>query len=260
VTEYQNVNYAVKNRVATIALNRPETLNAFSQGLRRDLLVTLTLAVGDDDVRIIILTGEGRGFSSGADLTEDTSKYPSFVEQCEAEYKPFLMAMENSPKLIIAAINGVAAGIGSAVVMHCDLVMMADDAYIYQAFSAIGLMPDGGATQLLVQRLGYHRALHMAVDAGRLTASECVDLGLANRQVASQSLRQEAQEWAEHLAQGAPLAQQFAKQLMRKAALISYSEVVDEDAVLQSRCIASEDARIGITAFLNKHKAAFIGK
>jgi 2-(1,2-epoxy-1,2-dihydrophenyl)acetyl-CoA isomerase len=159
VTEYQNVNYAVKNRVATIALNRPETLNAFSQGLRRDLLVTLTLAVGDDDVRIIILTGEGRGFSSGADLTEDTSKYPSFVEQCEAEYKPFLMAMENSPKLIIAAVNGVAAGIGSAVVMHCDLVMMADDAYIYQAFSAIGLMPDGGATQLLVQRLGYHRGL-----------------------------------------------------------------------------------------------------
>jgi 2-(1,2-epoxy-1,2-dihydrophenyl)acetyl-CoA isomerase len=100
----------------------------------------------------------------------------------------------------------------------------------------------------------------MAVDAGRLTASECVDLGLANRQVASQSLRQEAQEWAEHLAQGAPLAQQFAKQLMRKAALISYSEVVDEEAVLQSKCIASEDAKIGITASLNKHKATFIGK
>jgi 2-(1,2-epoxy-1,2-dihydrophenyl)acetyl-CoA isomerase len=260
MTEYQNVNYAVKNRVATIALNRPETLNAFSQGLRQDLLATLTLAVGDDDVRIIILTGEGRGFSSGADLTEDTSKYPSFVEQCEAEYKPFLMAMENSPKLIIAAVNGVAAGIGSAVVMHCDLVMMADDAYIYQAFSAIGLMPDGGATQLLVQRLGYHRALQLAVDAGRLTATECVDLGLANKQVARQSLRQEAQQWAEHLAQGAPLAQQFAKQLMRKSALMSYSEVVDEEAVLQSKCIASEDARIGITAFLNKHKATFIGK
>ena len=260
MTEYQNVNYAVKNRVATIALNRPETLNAFSQGLRQDLLATLTLAVGDDDVRIIILTGEGRGFSSGADLTEDTSKYPSFVEQCEAEYKPFLMAMENSPKLIIAAVNGVAAGIGSAVVMHCDLVMMADDAYIYQAFSAIGLMPDGGATQLLVQRLGYHRALQLAVDAGRLTATECVDLGLANKQVARQSLRQEAQQWAEHLAQGAPLAQQFAKQLMRKSALMSYSEVVDEEAVLQSKCIASEDAKIGITAFLNKHKATFIGK
>ncbi|MFT5135046.1 MAG: 2-(1,2-epoxy-1,2-dihydrophenyl)acetyl-CoA isomerase [Arenicella sp.] len=260
MTEYQNVNYAIKNRVATIALNRPDTLNAFSQGLRQDLLATLTRAVADDDVRVIVLTGEGRGFSSGADLTEDTAMYPSFVEQCEAEYKPFLMAMENSPKLIIAAVNGVAAGIGSAVVMHCDLVMMADDAYIYQAFSAIGLMPDGGATQLLVQRLGYHRALEMAVDAGRLTAAECLDLGLANKQVESQRLRQEAQEWAEHLAQGAPLAQQFAKQLMRKATLMSYSDVVDEEAVLQSRCIASEDAKIGVTAFLDKRKATFIGK
>jgi 2-(1,2-epoxy-1,2-dihydrophenyl)acetyl-CoA isomerase len=260
MAEYQNVNYAIKNRVATIALNRPETLNAFSQGLRQDLLATLIRAVADDNVRVIVLTGEGRGFSSGADLIEDTSMYPSFVEQCEAEYKPFLMAMENSPKLIIAAVNGAAAGIGSAVVMHCDLVMMADDAYIYQAFSAIGLMPDGGATQLLVQRLGYHRALQMAVDAGRLTASECLDLGLANKQVASQHLRQEAQTWAEHLAQGAPMAQQFAKQLMRKAALMSYSEVVDEEAVLQSKCIASEDAKIGVLAFLNKRKAIFIGK
>ena len=260
MTEFQSVNYAVENRVATIALNRPETLNSFSQGLRRDLLATLTRAVGDDDVRIIVLTGEGRGFSSGADLTEDTSMYPSFVEQCEAEYKPFLMVMENSPKLIIAAVNGVAAGIGSAVVMHCDLVMMAEDAYIYQAFSAIGLMPDGGATQLLLQRLGYHRALEMAVDAGRLTASECVDLGLANKKVANQSLRWEAQRWAEHLAQGAPLAQRFAKQLMRNAALMSFSEVVDEEAVLQSKCIASEDAKIGVSAFLNKQKATFIGK
>lgn len=260
MTEYEDVNYTVQNRVATIALNRPETLNSISRGLRQDLLATLRRAESDDDVRIIVLTGEGRGFSSGADLTEDTSMYPSFVEQCEAEYKPFLMVMENSSKLIIAAVNGVAAGIGSAIVMHCDLVMMADDAYIYQAFSAIGLMPDGGATQLLVQRLGYHRALEMAVDAGRLTASECVDLGLANKRVASQSLREEAQKWAEHLAQGAPLAQKLAKQLMRKTAMMSYSEVVDEEAVLQSQCIASEDAKIGVNAFLTKRKATFIGK
>lgn len=260
MTDYQNVIYSVRNRVATIALNRPQTLNAFTQGLRTDLYAALQSAGEDEDVRIIVLTGEGRGFSAGADLTEDTSMYPSFVEQCEAEYKPFIMAIRDCPKLVIAAVNGAAAGIGAAVALSCDLIMMAEDGYLYQAFSAIGLMPDGGATQLLVERLGYHRALELAVDAGRLTAQQCLDSGIANKVVAAEQLANEVQTWAEHLAKGAPLAQTFTKQIMRKAALMSFSEVVDEEAVLQTQCIASEDAKIGVNAFLAKEKPVFTGK
>ncbi|MEM7359853.1 MAG: enoyl-CoA hydratase/isomerase family protein [Pseudomonadota bacterium] len=260
MTDYHHVNYAVENRVATIALNRPDTLNAFNQGLRNDLYAALQQASDDGDVRIVVLTGEGRGFSAGADLTEDTSMYLSFVEQCEAEYKPFIMAIRDCPKLVVAAINGAAAGIGGAVALSCDLIMMAEDAYLYQAFSAIGLMPDGGATQLLVERLGYHKALEMAVDAGRLTAQECKEAGIANKVVAADQLRTQAQGWAEHLAQGAPLAQRNAKQIMRKVALMSFSDVVDEEAVLQTQCIASEDAKIGVDAFLAKEKPVFQGK
>jgi len=256
MTNYENIKYEVRDKVATIALNNPATLNSFSQGLRLDLIAALQRADADDEVRLIVLTGEGRGFSSGANLNEDTSQWPTFVEQCEEEYKPILMAVANSSKLVIAAINGVAAGIGSAIALNCDLIMMADDAYLYQAFSAIGLMPDGGATQLVLQRLGYHRALEMVVDAGKLEAQQCLALGIANKVV---NAAEEVQKWAEHLAQGAPLAQRNAKQLMRKASLMSFSEVIDEEARLQTQCIASEDAKIGVTAFLNKEKARFTG-
>lgn len=258
--EFDTVNYTVKNRVARIELNCPESLNAFKQALRLDLLAALQQAESDDQVRVIVLSGAGRAFCSGADLTEDPDLFPSFVEQCEAEYKPFLMAIHESKKLVIAAVNGVAAGIGAATVLNCDLIMMAEDAYLYQAFSAIGLMPDGGATQLLVHRLGYHRALEMAIDAGKLPAQQCLELGIANKVVGVDELVEQAQSWAEHLATGAPLAQSRAKQLMRQVRTMSYSEVIDEEARLQTECIRSDDAKIGVSAFLNKSPAKFTGR
>lgn len=259
MTEYHNVKYSVLNRVATISLNRPSTLNSFDQGLRRDLLAALQRAEQDEEVRILVLTGEGRAFSSGADLTSE-STYPSFVEECEAEYKPFLMAVQDSTKLVVAAVNGVAAGISTALVLNCDLIIMAEDAYLYQAFSAIGLIPDGGTTQLLVNRLGYHKAIELVVDAGKLSAEQCLELGIANRIVPNQELRAQTQKWAEKLARGAALSQNLSKQIMRKSGLMTYAEVIDAEAELQCKCIASEDAKIGRTAFLNKQKPKFIGK
>lgn len=260
MSDYKNINYSVTNRVATIAFNRPDSLNSISQGLRLELMAALKEAEQDQDVRVVVLTGEGRGFCSGADLTEGMAGYPSFIEQCEAEYKPWLMAIHNSSKLYIAAVNGVAAGIGSAAVLNCDLIMMADDAYLYQAFSAIGLIPDGGATQLFLQRLGYQRALEMAVDAGKLNADECLELGIANRKVPAEELRDAAQAWAEHFAAGAPLAQKRAKHMLRKAGLMSYGDVIDEEARLQTECIGSKDNLIGVEAFFAKKKPEFIGE
>jgi 2-(1,2-epoxy-1,2-dihydrophenyl)acetyl-CoA isomerase len=214
----------------------------------------------DDDIRVVILTGEGRGFCAGADLSEGMPGHANFVDQCAAEYTPWLMAIHDSKKLYVAAVNGAAAGIGAATVMNCDLVMMAEDSYLYQAFSAIGLMPDGGATWLLLQKLGYQRAIDMAVNAGRLNAQQCLELGLANRVVSAAGLIDEAQAWAEQMAQGAPLAQAAVKQLMRKATSMSYAQVVDQEAVEQSSLIESDDSRSAIAAFFAKRKAVFLGK
>lgn len=257
---YLNINYATNNRVATIVLNSPKSLNALTQAMRLELMQAIYHAEADEEVRVVILTGEGRGFCAGADLTEGTAGYPSFVEQCAAEYEPWLMAIHNSKKLYIAAVNGPAAGVGAAAVMNCDLVVMAEDAYLYQAFSAIGLMPDGGACLLLLQKLGYQRALDMAINAGRLNAKECLDLGVANRVVESDLMLASTQEWAEQIAQGAPLAQAAVKTLMRKALSMSYAEVINEEAVEQSKLIASEDSRNAVIAFFNKQKTVFNGR
>ena len=258
--KFQFINYSVKNRVARIALNSPTTLNAINQQMRFELMNVVELIEKDDDIRVVILTGEGRAFCAGADLTEGLVGHDTFVEQCAAEYTPWLMGIHDSEKVYIAAANGACAGIGSAVVLNCDLIVMAEDAYLYQAFSAIGLMPDGGATGLLLQNLGYHRALEMAVDAGKLSAQQCLDYGIVNKLVPSDKLLEETQAWAEKLAAGAPLAQASAKQLMRKAAQMSYAEVVDEEARLQTKLIQSDDATIGTRAFFAKERPQFTGK
>lgn len=260
MSDYEFINYSVSNRVATIALNTPKKLNAFHQKMRFELMELVEKAEQDDDVRVVILTGEGKSFSAGADLTEGMPGHDTFVSQCAAEYTPWLMGIHDSSKIYIAAVNGAAAGVGSAVAMNCDLLMMADDAYLYQAFSAIGLMPDGGASWLLLQKLGYQRALEMAVDAGRLTAQECLDLGVANKVVEATRLREQAQAWAEKLASGAPLAQAAVKKLMRESFHMTYAEVVDEEAVEQSKLIQSEDSTNAVRAFFAKEKAVFNGR
>lgn len=260
MTNDQAITCTTDGAIATITLNRPASLNAFTQKMRLELIDATALLEQDDTVRVVILTGAGRAFSAGADLTEGMPGHANFVEQCAAEYKPWLMAIHDSAKIYIAAVNGVCAGIASAVALNCDLVVMAEDAYLYQAFSAIGLMPDGGATWLLLQRLGYQRAFELAVDAGKLSAEQCSDLGIANKVVANDQLLNETQTLAERLAAGAPLAQGATKKLMRRAAQMSYSKVIDEEARLQTDLIASEDSQNAAKAFLEKRKPVFRGR
>lgn len=254
------VNLEINGAIATLTLNAPKRLNAFNQTMRFGLIEATAEIEQNDDVRVVIFTGAGRAFSAGADVTEGMPDYPSFVEQCAAEYKPWVMAMHNSDKIYIAAVQGACAGAASAAAMNCDLMIMSEDAYIYQAFSAIGLMPDMGATWLLLQKIGYQRAFEMAIDAGKITAQECLELGVANKVVPSTELMSEAIAWAKKLAQGAPLAQQATKKLMRKAFNMTYSEVIDEEAVRQSALLVSEDAQNAVTAFLNKEKMTFKGR
>ena len=262
MSDYQFINYTVSNRVATIALNTPKSLNAFHQKMRLELIDAVQYAETDQDVRVVVLTGEGRAFCAGADLTEDLSggEHSGFYEQCAAEYTPWLMGIHNSKKLYIAAVNGACAGIGSAAAMNCDLIMMADDAYLYQAFAAIGLMPDGGAVWSLFHKIGYHRAMQMVVEAGKLTAEQCADLGVANKVVPADELRDQAQAWAEKLAMGSPLSQAATKALMRQAPHMTYQEMVVEESREQTKLIASDDAKKAIKAFFAKQAPVFEGK
>jgi len=260
MTDYKYINYSVNNGVATIALNSPDTLNAFHQQMLLELNQAVSYAESDASAHVVILTGEGRAFSSGADLNEGIVGYSSFVDQCAAEYTPWLMGIHNSSKLYIAAVNGACAGIGTAAAMNCDFMVMADNSYIFQAFSAIGLMPDGGANWLLVNKIGYTRALQLAVDAGRLTAEQCLEYGIANKVVPAEQLMSEAQSWAETIAAGSPLAQSSTKNLMRRVSSMSYQEVIEEESAMQDKLIKSEDSKNAIKSFFAKEKPVFEGK
>ena len=144
--------------------------------------------------------------------------------------------------------------------MACDLCMMADDAYFYQAFAAIGLIPDGGATWHLVHQLGRKRAYELIVSGEKLAAQRCVELGLANRVVAADELLQEVQAWAEQLADKAPLALRYSKDALNKAMQNDLADQISYEAYLQNMCIISADAKEGVQAFLEKRKAQFRGE
>jgi 2-(1,2-epoxy-1,2-dihydrophenyl)acetyl-CoA isomerase len=260
MTDFETINYTVTNRVATIKLNRPKAMNAFNQKLRMDLTAAIERAETDDDVRVVILTGEGRGFSAGADMMDGLAGYDDIESQILKEYKPFLTTIDQSPKLYISAVNGACAGIGSALAMTCDFTVMADDAYLYLAFAPIGLIPDGGASYHLVNAMGYKKAMQLFVEAGRLQPQECLEYGLANKVVPANELLNQTQAWAEKLAQGAPLAQKFGKQVLRSAARSSLTDMIDQEAKIQVITSTSEDHINAAMAFFKKEKPVFNGK
>jgi len=249
--------------VAVVSLNRPDDLNAFDAALRRDLLIAIRTVNEDDNVRVVVLTGAGRAFSAGADLKEfpqETDGVFRVEDQLNGEYKPALMEIHEAPKPWISAINGACAGIGSALGMVCDLTVMAENAFIYQAFAAIGLVPDGGATWHLARALGRKRAYEIIVSGEKLSAAKCLEWGLCNRVVPAQQLLEETVAWANEIAQKAPLSLRYAKQSLNAAMEDNVADVISTEAKMQHLCLNSEDAEEGRQAFLDKRAPAWQGR
>ena len=253
------VNYEQQDAVAVISLNRPDSLNAFTNELRADLLEALERAQADSGIKVIVLTGEGRCFSAGADLKDDVVDRP-VGEKLQQEYRPVLEAIANMPKPVIAAVPGSAAGIGLSVALQCDLLVMADNAFMLSPFTTISLVPDGGLNWLLVRQLGYRRAFQLSVESERIPAQRCVELGLANRAIPADKLRSFAVDWAQLLANRAPLSLAATKKVMRYAADHDWESSYDLEAGLQNELFGSEDNLEGIAAFLQKRAPKFRGK
>ncbi|MGV6807007.1 MAG: enoyl-CoA hydratase/isomerase family protein [bacterium] len=258
---YETVIVSVRNRVATVRLNRPEAMNAFDAALRRDLIEALRAVDADADVRIVVITGEGSGFCAGADLVDaKTVNFEKSSELIEADYKPILQLIGSSSKLYIAAVNGAAAGIGSSLALNCDLVVMAEEALIYMAFAQIGLVPDGGVTWHLVRTLGYKRALEMIVTAEKMPAYTCLELGLVNKVVPGDDLQTVVQQWAEQLSLGAPISQRYSKEIARAAVSASFDETFALEAKRQDIAASSKDTRNAIESFFKGERPVFLGE
>ena len=171
-----------------------------------------------------------------------------------------LEAIADIPKPVIAAVPGSAAGIGMSMVLQCDLVIMADNAFLLSPFTTISLVPDGGLNWTLVRQLGYRRAYQLSVESERITAQRCVDLGLANRAVPADELQAAALDWAASLARRAPLSLAATKKAMRFALDHGWDESYDVEAALQGELLGSEDNKEGIQAFFDKRAPEFKGK
>jgi 2-(1,2-epoxy-1,2-dihydrophenyl)acetyl-CoA isomerase len=262
MSNYETVKVERQGAVAVVSLNRPGNLNSFNGAMRRELLLAVREVNDDDSVRVVILTGMGRAFSAGADLTDMPADLSTFrvADQLNGEYKPVMMEIQEAPKPWISAINGACAGVGSALGMVCDLTVMADDAYIYQAFAAIGLVPDGGATWHLARTLGRKRAYEVIVTGEKLRADKCLQWGLCNRVVPAASLLEDTRAWAVEIAAKAPLSLRYAKQALNAALEESVSDTISGEAKLQHLCITSADAQEGMVAFLQKRPPVWQGR
>jgi 2-(1,2-epoxy-1,2-dihydrophenyl)acetyl-CoA isomerase len=256
---YQTIRVEVGDGVATITLNRPDSLNALNAAMRKELLSALKAARRDDTVRAVVLTGEGRGFCSGADLRGGAGER-EFRRVVTTEYNPLIATIRELPKPVIAAVNGVAAGAGVSLALACDLVWAAEEARFIQAFVKIGLVPDSGSTRTLVRALGRHRAAQLIFTGEPLSAADAHAAGLVNAVVPGAELAAAVRKVAAGLAAGPTRAIGLAKRLINHAEDASLEASLAMEAGLQELAGRTEDHAEGVAAFGEKREPRFVGR
>lgn len=256
----ETVLYEQQGAVAIISMNRPDSLNGFTTELCEDLLHAFEKAEVDPSVRAVVFTGEGRAFSAGADLKQGFVGDRTTQEKLLYEYAPVLTAIAEIPKPVIAAVPGLAAGIGMSFALHSDLLVMAEESFLLSPFTTISLVPDGGANWLLVRQLGYRLAYQLSIESERIAADRCLELGLANKVVAADSLREASVAWGQELSKRAPLSVAATKKVMRHAIDNDWFSSFKLEAAEQEKLRGSKDAEEGVAAFFEKREANFTGE
>lgn len=254
--------YETHGHVASITLNRPKAMNAMDKPLRTALAEAQAKAEADANIRVVILTGSGRAFSSGTDLAEaaELLNGDEIFDISIRDYKPIIDAIATSNKTYIAAINGFAGGIALGLVMSADLSIMAEEAAIFSPFTNIGLVPDGGSSWYLLHHLGYKRAFQAIAECTQLDGKQCLEAGIVNKVVPAADLQDAALKWAADLAERAPLSLQYTKKILRAASTLSQEQTALLESEYQMKAVNSEDASHAVKAFFNKTKPVFKGK
>lgn len=250
--------------VATLTLNRPDSLNSLSVELKQALGTALDEVARDPSVRAVLLTGNGRGFCVGQDLREHADSLaandPAPLNTVTEHFNPMITTLATMPKPVIAAVNGIAAGAGASLTFACDFRIASTTAGFLLAFANIGLTLDSGASWTLPRLIGTARATALALLAEPVTADAALEMGLVNAVVEPDRLLPAAQELAARLAAGPTLAYAAIKESLAYAASATLPEALAKEAELQSRVGGSEDHRQATAAFVAKQKPVFAGR
>jgi len=253
---------SLESGVLRVTLNRPDKLNAFNADLHQGLAAAMTRAETEAAVRCVLITGAGRGFCSGADLTQRDMKSASELDMgagLDTHYNPLIRRMRALPKPIVCAVNGVAAGAGANFALACDIVVAARSASFIQAFVKIGLVPDCGGSYFLPRLAGTQRAMALAMTGERLSAEDAERFGLIWKVVDDNALGDVAAKIAENLAAGPTRSLGLIKKAIYDSAGNSLAAQLDLERDLQREVGRGTDFREGVTAFLEKRKPSFTG-
>jgi 2-(1,2-epoxy-1,2-dihydrophenyl)acetyl-CoA isomerase len=260
---FEAITYALENQVAWVTLNRPEARNAVNDAMREELLQVLTDARTNLDVRAVVLTGAGKGFCTGADLSRRGSgpSGPGAArEMLRTRSQRLIRAVWELEKPVIAAVNGVAAGLGAHLAFASDLVIAAAESTFIEIFVRRGIAIDACGAYLLPRLIGLARAKELVFFGDNLAPDEALRLGLVNRVVPGDQLLTAAREWAERLATGPTFAIGMSKRLLNRSLDVDMETALDDEAMAQSLVTQSADTKEGMLSFMEKRPPKFTGR
>ncbi|BAP44262.1 2-(1,2-epoxy-1,2-dihydrophenyl)acetyl-CoA isomerase PaaG [Pseudomonas sp. 21LCFQ02] len=262
--DFEHILFSIEDGVAFLSLNRPEQLNSFNAAMHLQVREALKQVRQSSTARVLLLTGEGRGFCAGQDLSDRNvapgSAMPDLGESIDTFYNPLIRSLRDLPLPVICAVNGVAAGAGANIPLACDLVLAARSASFIQAFCKIGLVPDSGGTWHLPRLVGMARAKALALLGNKLSAEQAEQWGLIYQVHDDADLRDEALKLARHLATQPTYGLALIKRALNASAHNSLDAQLELERDLQRLAGRSEDYREGVSAFINKRTATFKGR
>ncbi len=262
---YETVIWEQSGGAGRLTLNRPDSLNSWTAQFGRELKQVLEGEAADASCRAVLITGAGRGFSSGADLKSGFDPHPDdgrpdVRKELDELYHPIIAGVRQLEKPVLAAVNGPAVGIGASLAFACDLILAAESAYFGLAFVNIGLMPDGGSTLFVPAAVGKARAFQMALLGERVPAQKALDWGLINQVHPDDQLMDEANALVDRMAGGPTRSYASSKKALNNMLFPRMQEQLDLEAELQHDLARTHDFVEGVSAFIEKREARFAGR
>ncbi|MEM6522168.1 MAG: enoyl-CoA hydratase-related protein [Bacteroidota bacterium] len=256
---YKFLEFDKNEGVATITLNRPEVYNALNDEITFELQDAFKAVSRDIEIRVVILTGNGKAFCSGQDLKASEAGARSFMDSLHKRYNPIIRAMRNLPKPIICRLNGVAAGAGCSIALACDVIVAAEEAMLTEVFINIGLVLDSGSSYFLPRLVGSAKAFELATMGNRIKGKEAYAMGLVNKTVPLDELDGAVSRYASYYATAPTKAIGLIKKMLNKSGHASLDDMLDYEAYCQEIAGSTHDYLEGVAAFKEKRKAAFKG-